>query len=991
MLQQSVPLTMDPKTVARRHADAIAALIEGEVRFGKHDRMLYATDASIYQVEPLGVVIPRTEEDVHRVLAYAHEHKLPVLPRGGGTSLAGQCTSPAIVIDTSVHLRRLLEVDPEKRTCRVQAGKTLADLNKELEPYGLFFAPDPSTTRQANVGGCIGNNAAGTRSVKYGRTVENLVSLRGFMANGEPFDSAPGTRRELRAAIADLARRHAKRIRERYPRTLRRNAGYALDMVLAQVANHTEPGEVELAPLIAGSEGTLVFVTEATLTLHPIPMASGLAVLGFSSVDEAVDAVVPALATDPSAVELLDDLILDLAKKNTEHAPSVARMPKPEDGEIKGVLYVEYLSEEGEEAVARKFDELRELVEARYPSAGFVAHTDKTDIARALELRRAGEPLLHAIPGARKPLGFIEDNAIPPDRLGEFVRKLREIIEREGTRASFWAHASVGVLHVRPLLDLDSDEDNERMERIAVAAADLAKELGGVMSGEHGDGKARGPLLERFFGPELMEAFTQVKELFDPHHLLNPGNIVPVPGETLQPIGSIHERTRKRPTEKRLPHAEVETYYSYEHEGGYHHAMELCNGAGVCRKSKQAAAGAMCPSYMASRDERHSTRGRGNALRLAITGQLEEGAAPNFNDAETLETLDLCLSCKACKTECPSNVDVARYKAEYIAQSRRHGLKTSVEDRFLANIRLINRLGALAAPFANFVNGFKPTKAILDRLLGYAPQRSLPRFEKSLMRRARKRHAINAGLTGDAPEVIIWGDCFTSYNEPAIGMDAAKVLNAFGYRVRVLDAGCCARPMISNGLLEEAVKTIRKTCRALERETSGAPVVVLEASCLSALVDDWRTLNLPEETRQRADTFADRCTMLEQFLEDKWDAHPKTPEFTTPDGRVALHPHCHQRALWGADSSGALLRRLFGESFDALDTTCCGMAGAFGFASHRFELSMAVGEQSVFPSARALTPGDAMLATGTSCRHQIHDGVGRESLHPATFLASHLA
>jgi len=993
MSAQGTPatLTLDPDTVATKHARALAGIVEGDVRFTKHDRMLYATDASIYQVEPLGVVIPKTTEDVRQVIAYCAQHNLPVLPRGGGTSLAGQCVNRAVVIDTSVHLTRLLDVDAGARTCRVQAGITIADLNAQLETHGLHFAPDPSTIRQANIGGCIGNNAAGTRSVLYGRMSENIISVAGFLPSGEAFDSAPGVHTEMRATLGDLVKRHAQGIRERFPKTSRRNAGYALDMLLDQIEAGTDASALDLAPLICGSEGTLVFVTEAVLKLHPIPKATGLAVIGFGSLDEAVAAVVPILGTVPSAVELLDDLLISLARKNAEYAPSAVRMPRPAGGVLNAVLYVEYLSEKGAGEIAHKIKELGALVTELFPDAGFSAHTDAREIHEALELRRAGEPLLHAIPGVggRKPLGFIEDNAVPPERLGEFVTRLRAIIESHGTRAAFWAHASVGVLHVRPLLDLADDDDTRKMEAIAIETADLARELGGVMSGEHGDGKSRGPLIERHFGTELTAAFREIKELFDQKHLFNPGNIVPLPGEAAPLIETIHQRTRKRPGETKLLSAALDTYYNYEAEGGYHHAMELCNGAGVCRKSKQAAAGAMCPSYMATRDERHCTRGRANALRLAITGQLD-GTAPEFNDEQTLETLDLCLSCKACKSECPSSVDVARYKAEYLAQSRTRGLRAGAEDFLLTNIRTISRLGSLTAPLANAINSLPPVGWAIRKMLGYASERSLPAFSRSLMSRTKGR-SINAGLPADAPEVLVFGDCFTSFNEPTIGMDAVRVLNAFGYRARVLDVGCCARTMISGGLLAEAMAAIAKTVRAIEGDASSAAVIVLEPSCLSAIKDDWLALNLPDNLSAAARAFADRCTMLEQFLDARWDEHPAKPVFRKPSGRVALHPHCHQRALWGAGSSAAIINRVIGEhgdSVEELDTTCCGLAGAFGFAAHRYELSMRIGELSVFPAARALASDDTLLATGTSCRHQICDGTGRESVHPASFLAS---
>lgn len=987
------------------HARELAKLTHGEVRFGVHDRMLYATDASIYQVEPLGVVIPASVDEVPAIVAYCATHGLPMLPRGGGTSLAGQCTNRAVVIDLSARCTGLDWVVEETSTCGVEPGITIDDLNDQLRVLGhnLFFAPDPATARQCAIGGAIGNNAAGTRSILYGRTSESVEAVSAVLSDGTPahlgpgvLEHAPARVRDLTRGVIDICHRHEALIRERFPTTIRRNAGYALDMVVADMDEAARGGRdpvdvVNLAKLICGSEGTLAVVTGATLRLHPVPKAKGLAVIGFASLDEAIDAVEPMLTLGPSAVELLDDLVIGLARANTEYAKYAELMPQPRHGTLEAVLYIEFFSTEGAEEIAAKMETVRAIVAQRNPTAGFAALTSAIEMAQTLKLRKAGEPLLHGIPGKRKPLGFVEDNAVPVPRLGEFVRAFRAILEREGTRGAFWAHASVGVLHVRPLLDPRDAEDRARMERIAVEVADLAKSLGGVMSGEHGDGRVRGPLLERYYGPELMGAFREVKALFDPKNLLNPGNIVE-PG----PIASIHESLRVRPRGENIAFPEVETFFDYAEAEGFDHAVELCNGSGVCRKKQS---GTMCPSYMATLDERHSTRGRGNALRVAITGQMGERHQASgighqqdgiWNDAETLETLNLCLSCKACKTECPSNVDIAKYKAEYLAQGYRAAGRIPLRARAFGSVRGLNKVGSMFAPVSNWVAGSWPSRVVMNRVLGLSAKRKLPAFARSLFASEPRTEA-----GADAPVVVLFGDCFTAYNEPGIGRAAIRVLGACGYRVVVADAGCCGRAAISTGLLDDAAALIGATSAKLEsvvQVESAVAIVVAEPSCLSAIKDEWRTLKngVPAD---RAARLASMAWLVEDFVDARWDAHPKRPEFRVPDGgsEIVLHGHCHQKALWGAETSARLMRRVAGDArVRVLDSGCCGMAGSFGYTADRYELSMRIGELVVFPAARAMGAGDVMAAPGTSCRHQVHDGTGKRALHPIEIAAAAL-
>ena len=1077
----------------------------GEVRFGDHDRLLYSTDASLYQVKPLGVVVPGSVSDAANVVRYCAQHAIPMLPRGGGTSLAGQCTNRAVVIDLTPRCRAIRSINLEQRTCEVEPGITIDDLNDALSKRntGLFFAPDPATTRQCAIGGVIGNNAAGARSILYGRTSENVHSIEVVLSTGERLWLGPNagatnpTARRLGEGVLNIVRANAKLIRERFPKTVRRNAGYGLDMILDQLDRGATPETVDLSKLLCGSEGTLAVTLAATLKLHPTPKSKGLALLAFDSVDAALEAVGPILTTGPSAVELLDDVVLDAARGNEECRRYLEIMP-PNRGpgaspgtalittQAQAILYVEYFAFDpaaSKQEIAAKFAALRHAL-AYEPSAqaeeptrlvnpsahaegsyrtDAVFLTDAPSMAKAWLLRKAGEPLLHGMPGPRKPITFVEDNAVPPERLGEFVRKFREIVTRHGTRAAYWAHASVGVLHVRPMIDIHDPADRERLRAIAVEVADLARSCGGIMSGEHGDGRVRGPLLERFFGAELMRAFADVKRVFDPQGLLNPGNIVGA-----GPIESIttNLRIQSEPSDvsrrndfddaddagnalashkdqdRRLTPLGSDLYFDYSDSEGFGHAVEQCNGAGVCRKR----GGVMCPSFQATLDERHSTRGRGNALRLAITGQFSSRAMglpahvsgasseslvatlpathglespchgePNWCDPETIKTLDLCLSCKACKSECPSNVDISRLKAEYTAQRYKREQRIPLAATLIGNVRVLNRLGALAPDLANWFNATKPARAVINKVMGIHAQRSMPRFSKSLYRSEPRSVSSRSATrsTSDshgAPDrrltplgsdsVILFTDCFTTYNESHIGLAAIKVLRTLGYNVQLSGSHCCGRSMISVGMLATAIQTIDAAVEslrpAIEDDTVKA-IIVCEPSCLSAIKDDWLALNCRSDKMLR-EKLAAKAMLPEEFIDKHWDTHPIAPRISAPTSDTAhptsdilLHAHCHQKSLWGAESSARLLRRLVGDKLKVLDTGCCGMAGSFGFGKDRYDLSMRIGELSLLPIVREAADDAIIVATGTSCRHQIHDGAHRTSIHPIELAAQLLS
>lgn len=962
-----------------RLSAGLRAAGRADIRFGRHDRMLYATDASIYQVEPIGVVVPHSVEDAKGVLAYLAGQGVAVLPRGSGTALAGQSVNEAVVVDFSQYCRGILSIDPQARRAVVEPGVTLDQLNEALAPHGLMFGPDVATSSHATIGGMIGNNSAGAHSILYGRTVENLVSLEVAFADGSVHRLEEGScdrdpaQRALAERLASIVRPISAEIRARFPRILRHVDGYSLDILLDQLERST-PGtfdRVNLAHLVCGGEGTLATTLRAELALVPRPRERGLAIIGFETVRASLAQLARILDTRPAAVELVDDVVIDVAMRNTEYRQYVELMPKPSSGGLGAVLYVEYFADDAA-AIAARFEALR----AALPGEPMSTYTGAAERLKAWKLRKAGEPLLHGVPGARKPFTFVEDTAVCPSKLPDFVEDFRTIVSNHGTTAAYYAHASVGCLHIRPLVAIHEAKDRAIMVRIARDIAQLVARYGGALSGEHGDGRVRSPLLGEYFGETICNALREVKRAFDPRGVLNPGNIVDT-----GPAERIIANLRVAPHGENAHGPIVETFFSYGREEGFDHAVESCNGAGLCRRT--AGGTSMCPSYRALKDERHATRGRGNALRLAVTGQLSKD---RWADPDTMETLDLCLSCKACKTECPSNVDISKLKAEYTAQRHaEHGVPLAT--RVFGHVRRLNAVGSRFHRVANAVNATGIAKSLAHMFLGVDPRRSIPAFGPSLFDWFRRRPPAAQGRC-----VILFGDCFGAYNEPGVGQSAVRLLEAFGYRVVLADVGCCGRSLISTGMLAEARRDIARAAQALSGlldSTQADAVLVLEPSCASAIRDDW--LELPPEmpddrAMERRRTLAMRTYLVEEFLDRNWDAHPRRPELPAQGDRVVLHGHCHQKALWGSESSARFLRRIFGAKLSVLDTGCCGMAGSFGYVDRRYDLSMRIGEERLFPAVRAAS--DAVVcAPGTSCRHQIHDGTGREALHPVDLAA----
>ena len=952
--------------------DDLEAHLDGEVRFDQISRALYSTDASVYRIEPVGVAIVRSRDDVVQAIACARRHGTSITARGGGTSQAGQAIGAGLQLDTSKYFNRLLEVNVEERWARVEPGIVLDELNAQLAVHGLRFAPDISTANRATIGGMISNNSSGARSVIYGKTIDHVLDLHVALSDGgiahlRPLGAAElehacdGDALEARCyrAVRDQAGALAAEIDRRYPKILRRVGGYNLDAFV----DRTRP--FNLAKLIVGSEGTLGIVVEARLTLVPLPQATAVLTIEFDHLLDALGATPGILTHRPSAIEVMDSAILDHAREN----PALDTMRRAVLHGDPGALLCVELYDDDAGALTSRLERLEADVAARDGVRHTTRAVSAADQARIWQLRQSSLGLSMAMKGDAKSISFVEDTAVAPEQLRDYIERFLAIVERHGTTAGVYAHASVGCLHVRPVVNLKTEQGVRQFEAIANDIADLVLEYGGALSGEHGDGLVRGPFVEKMFGSALYEAFRTIKRTFDPAGLFNPGKIVDTPPLTTN---------LRYGTGYRTPNPE--TFFDYTAHGGLGRAVEMCSGVGACRKTL---AGTMCPSYMATRDEAHTTRGRANALRLAMAGHLD---GDDLGDRGVYDVLDLCLECRACKTECPVGVDMARFKSEFLAGYwSRHG--TPARARVLGHIRGLSAWGSRLAPLVNRSLGLGWVRRLNERLLGIDRRRPLPRWtSRTLASRWRDRPAAEG-----APRVVLFNDTFTNYYHPEIGTAAADLLEATGHGVTIGPSACCGRPLISQGLLTVARERAADVTRRLHREAvAGTPIVVLEPSCLSALRDDVPAL-LRGALQQDAQQVADACVSFEAFLEDALASG--RAELTLQDGptQVVLHGHCHQRSLGLVAPAQALLARIPGAKVTELDAGCCGMAGSFGYAREHFDVSRQLAERRLLPAARALEPGGVLVAAGTSCRHQVHDFTGVRASHPAELLRSLLA
>ncbi|MEX2582329.1 MAG: FAD-binding and (Fe-S)-binding domain-containing protein, partial [Gemmatimonadota bacterium] len=938
---------------AARLERSLREAVRGEVRFDEKSRLLYSTDASLYQILPLGVVLPKDEADVEATMRIAAEQGVPVLPRGGGTALAGQTVASAVIIDFSKYMNRVLEIDPDGRRVRVQPGLRLDRLNRAVAPHGLQFGPDPATIRQCALGGMIGNNSCGARSLVYGKTGDHVHSLRCFLPDSTCVDfhpvargavhGLPGREGELAREVLRILEPERERILSRYPRVPRRVSGYNFDSLL-------EDDELNLAKLIVGSEGTLATVVEAELGLVPVPNARSLVLLSFRERWTSMDAIASILPEyGLSALEIVDSRVLQGARELFEFRPTAALV----EPDALGVLFCEFSGDSADEVaeLAHDFGRRAPSLPGNPTPGVYLSAKDQT---AAWSLRQVATGLLYRTTPSRdiKPQEFVEDTGIAPEKLGAYTRRFEEIVHRHGTTLGFFGHAGQGCLHIRVDLNLKRGEDVHRMRAIARDVAELVVEFGGSLSGEHGDGLSRSEFLPLMFGPEIMDLHRQVKAVFDPENRANPGKIVEQP--SMSDNLRFGEEYRAYPPQ--------ETFFDYSLDGGWDKAVEKCNGMAVCRKLD---AGTMCPSFMVTMEEEHTTRGRANSLREAMRGNL-----PGMKSTEVLEALDLCLECKACKTECPVGVDMARYKSEFLAQHYRATGRTPASAHFFGRIHELARAGSLLPPLANL--GSRIFGPVLKKVSHMDQRRSLPELAPRPFRRAwegnrppplleRLRRTAGTGR----PRVILLDDTFHNYFDTRPLSAAATVLDRAGFDVELPEQQvCCGRPMISKGLLDDARRYHRTLLDVLEPAiAAGIPLIGLEPSCILTFRDE-----LPDLVRDaRADALAKISFTLEEFLAAQPEYRPGRLE-----RRAVVHGHCHQKALIGMEPTRKVLERVQGLEFQILDSGCCGMAGSFGYEEGHYEVSKAAGERVLFPAVRQ-AEDDLVVAPGFSCRSQIKD------------------
>ncbi len=972
--------------------------LRGEIMFDAFTRGRYATDASIYQIEPLGVAVPRDKADVAAALQIAREEGVPVLPRGGGTSQCGQTVAKALVLDCSKYMQEVVALDPEAKRVRVQPGVVMERLNARLKQHKLWFPVDVSTGNRATIGGMTANNSCGARSIRYGNMVHNVRAIDAILADGTEahFAEVPGNfgddvePERYRGLVRDmraLHRREADEIEARFPKLLRRVGGYNIDMIRDEGHN--------MAHLLVGSEGTLAFFSEIELDLQPIPPHRVLGICHFPTFYGAMDATQHIVKLGPAAVELVDRTMIELARDNPVFRPVVDRFVQ---GEPDAILLCEFAGEDADDNLRR----LRELVELMgdlgFPGSVIEA-TDPGFQSAVWNVRKEGLNIMMSMKGDGKPVSFIEDCAVRLEDLAEYTDRLTQVFHKHGTVGTWYAHASVGTLHVRPVLNLKQELGAKQMRAIAEEAFAMVREYKGSHSGEHGDGLVRSEHHEAMFGSRIVRAFEEVKDNFDPTGLFNPGKIV-------RP-SKMDDRSlfRFKPGYRQLP---LDSVLDWSEWGSFASAAEMCNNNGACRKSDP---GVMCPSYRATGDEAHLTRGRANTLRLALSGQLGPDALVSD---EMHETMALCISCKGCKRECPTGVDMARMKIEFLHHyKKRHGL--TLRDRAVAYLPRYAPYAARLAPLLNLRNRVPALARLSERLLGLSARRQLPEWSSKPYRGASPHPnpppLAGEGVTGAAAaspppqagegqgggdarseigEVVLLVDTFNRYFEPENARAAERVLTRAGYRVVTPEPGvgrplCCGRSFLAAGLVDEAKQEARRMLAGLAPYlAAGTPIIGLEPACLLTLRDEYQVLLPGSATKALAARSEALCgpLLFEEFVAAEHQARRfRLPLAAMPGQTALLHGHCHQKAFGTAAAAAEALRLIPDLKVETFDSTCCGMAGSFGLEAEHYDVSMQIGELGVLPKMRAAAPETLLAACGTSCRHQIAEGAGRQARH----------
>ncbi|PSP71327.1 FAD-binding oxidoreductase [Halobacteriales archaeon QH_9_66_26] len=1014
--------------------DDLRSRIAGDARFDTYTRQLYATDASAYEVTPIGVVFPCSTGDVARVMTYCAERAIPVLPRGGGTSLAGQAVNEAVVLDFTRYMDSLLDVDPESGTARAQPGIYLAGIDEALEPHGLKFAPDPAWGDKSALGGAIGNNSTGAHSLVYGKTDAYVESCEVVLADGTVIEFGEITTEELHeradhdgdlearihAAVARIVDEEQATIEDAYPDLKRNVSGYDLDRLIEDA----DDGTVNLARLLCGSEGTLAIVTAATVSLEPIPETKAVALLSYDSLGDAMEDVAPILEHDPAAVEVMDDVLLDLARDTSEFADVVGMLPDGTDS----VLLVEFYADSDDNGRRQVADLIADRVsegdpqaepsdgaaertdDRRYAVAALEAH-DADTRAQFWKLRKSGLPILLSRTSDEKHISFIEDCAVPAEHLPEYVAGFRAILDDNDTFASFYAHAGPGVLHVRPLIDTKTVEGVERMEHIADAVTDLVVELDGSVSGEHGDGRARTQWNRKLYGDHLWGVFRDLKSAFDPDWLLNPGQVCGLPDE--DSIGVESGFTDAPNTTENLrfdPDYELDAGFDpdlrWANENGFEGMVELCHGCGGCRGHQSTTGGTMCPTYRAANEEILSTRGRANLLRQAMSGDLAAGE--QFDVEFMHEVMDLCVGCKGCANDCPSEVDMAKLKAEIAHEHhQRHGAR--FRDHLFANVDRLSALGSRFAPVSNWASELPGARTLLEKTVGIAADRSLPTFHDESFEAWFEARGPQVTAADADRKVLLFPDTYTNYNHPHAGKAAVSVLEAAGIHVRLpLGVADSGRPAFSKGFLDEARAAAKQNVAALAPLVRrGWDVVIVEPSDAVMIQSDYRdllgtdesaptgTVAAGESGEQPATDGGTRRNDIETVAESTYGVMEYLDRFrldgtldtAAPDESLTYHGHCHQKATKKDHHAVGVLRRA-GYDIDPLDSGCCGMAGSFGYEAEHLSMSRAIADVLFDQVDRS--DGERVVTSGASCRSQLGERETTEPPHPIEKLAETL-
>jgi FAD/FMN-containing dehydrogenase/Fe-S oxidoreductase len=863
-----------------------------------------------------------------------------------------------MILDLSKYLNQVLEINPEEKWVRVQPGIARDNLNDILKEYNLHFAPDPATSSRANVGGMLGNNSSGTKSILYGKSVDHTLEIRALLTDGTILDlknlseaeykdktTQEGREGEIYQAVYTIVENNRQEIMDRFPKVMRRVGGYNLDELLAKESRN-------LSKLMVGSEGTLATILEAKLNLEPQPRHKGVCLVHYADLIETIRSVPEIVKFRPAAVEILDDTVVNMSRENL----TTKRSTHVVQGDPKAVLIVEFYGDSLEEIETRSKQMVAHL-QANGFGYAYPYYPEGPEYEDVWTIRKKGLGLMLGMKGKRKPIAFIEDAAIPLEVLPQYIEEVRAVCDKYETPAAMYAHASVGVIHVRPILDMRDPADIERFKNIAEDTFQLVKKYKGSWSGEHGDGLVRSPFNERFFGSQLYQAFIQIKQLFDPDNLMNPGKIVNAP-----PIDS---SLRYGPAYQDQP---IETVFKYRHDGSFHDAVHMCSGVGECRKTLT---GTMCPSFMATMDEEHSTRGRANALRLAMSGQLPAGG---LTSERVLETLDLCLSCKACKSECPSNVDMGKLKGE-VLQKKYDERGTSLRDRFIRDSGKFARIFAgAAAPLVNTVQRSYPFRWTLEKMAGIAKDRTLPAYaSQSFVKWYDKNYIPPKDSDG---KVALFVDTFLNYHEPQLGVAAIHLLHLFGFQVELADVGCCQRPKLSNGFLHEAkIELTGSVPRLAAFADANTPVVVLEPSCATAWTEDMPDLI---DDSELADQVSSNIFPIAAFLAQHLDRANGSP---LQNQNALMHGHCHEKSIYGTGDVKSVLKKLGLSGIEEIDSTCCGMAGSFGYEKEHYALSEKLISRRLKGAVESAAPNTHIIADGFSCRHQIEHFTGRKAKH----------